>query len=102
MPRGCIHPGIEITNFALQSERTVVRMFSPTDDVAADHFTGSSNELQFGIFLSQLPSAFGGVDDIGVADVIIEMTYTLIETNDTCQGQGAFDGNGRVWGRRAI
>src|SRR5215510_9355011 len=102
LPRGCSHPGIEIANFALQSERAVVCMFSPTDDMAANHFTGSGNELQFGILLSQLPRVLGSADDISVANVIIEMTYTLVETNDTCQRQGTFDRNGRIWSRRAI
>src|SRR5262245_57258473 len=96
MARSSIHPGIKITNFALQSERAVVSMFSPTNDVAANPFAGSGNELQFGMLLRQAPRAFGSVDDISVANVIIKVAYTLVESNDASQWQGAFNGNGRL------
>src|SRR5262249_31002783 len=54
------------------------------------------DELQFGIFLSQIPGAFGTVDDISVANVIVEMAHALVESNDASQRQGAFDGDGRL------
>src|SRR5215471_13079891 len=102
LPCSRIHSGIEITNFALQSKRTVIRVFSPTDNVPANHFTGSGNEFEFWILLSQLPRPLGSVDDISVANVVIKMAYAFVESNDALQRHGAFDGNGWLRCGRAI
>ena len=58
---------------------------APTDQVAANHFARSRNKLQIRMLRCHLPGVIGSIHDVGIANVLIEVPHTIIESNDTCQ-----------------
>src|SRR6185369_14931218 len=86
-----IHLRIQIANLSLQRKRTVILVFTPTHDVTANHFTRARDELEIRMLFRELPCAIRRVDDVCIANVLIEVMDSIIESNDRSQRQRAVD-----------
>ena len=102
LPHRDNHLSVELADFAFQRQRTMIHMLAPADDVAANHFTGARDKLQIRVLLRQLPGAVGRIDDVSIANVFAEVTHAIIESNYTCDGQGAFNHDRRHRARPSI
>ena len=80
----------------------MILVFAPTDDVPTHHFARAGNELRMRMPLGKLPCAFGRIDDVRIANVVVEVPHSIIKSNDAGNGQCAFDLDWRLRTRAAI